>query len=61
MAERLGQRKVRNLLATGAQAVFTGNVGCLIQIGRYARAEKPDLWLAHPIDALWASYTGSGS
>src|SRR6202011_3385206 len=53
MAERLGQRKIRNILATGARAVFTGNVGCLLQIGRYLRVQHPDLWVAHPIDALW--------
>jgi glycolate oxidase iron-sulfur subunit len=61
MAERLGQRKARNILDTGAEAVFTGNVGCLLQIGRYLRAEKPDLWTAHPVDALWASYSGARS
>lgn len=59
MAERLGRRKARNILDTGAEAVFTGNVGCLLQIGRYLRAEKPDLWTAHPVDALWASYSGA--
>ena len=59
MAERLGQRKARNLLATGAQAVFSGNVGCLLQIGRHLRKLRPDIWIAHPIDALWASYNGS--
>jgi len=58
MADRLGQRKARNLLATEAQAVFTGNVGCLLQIGRHLRKLRPDLWIAHPIDALWASYSG---
>jgi glycolate oxidase iron-sulfur subunit len=59
MAERLGQRKARNILATGAQAVFSGNVGCLLQVQRYLRRERPDLWIAHPIDALWAAYTGT--
>jgi glycolate oxidase iron-sulfur subunit len=58
MAERLGKRKAKNILATGAQAVFTGNVGCLLQITRHLRAERPDLWVAHPIDALWAAYSG---
>jgi glycolate oxidase iron-sulfur subunit len=58
MSERLGQRKVHNLLATGAQAVFTGNVGCILQIGRYLRTHRPDMWVAHPVDALWASYMG---
>jgi glycolate oxidase iron-sulfur subunit len=58
MAERLGERKVKNILETGAEAVFSGNVGCLIQIGRYLREKRPGVWVAHPIDALWASYAG---
>jgi glycolate oxidase iron-sulfur subunit len=58
MAERLGRRKVQNILATSADAVFTGNVGCILQIGKYLRAARPDVWVAHPIDALWASYSG---
>ncbi len=58
MAERLGRRKVENILAAKPQAVFTGNVGCLLQIGRYLRSTRPDIWVAHPIDALWASYSG---
>jgi glycolate oxidase iron-sulfur subunit len=58
MAERLGERKASNILATGAQAVFTGNVGCLMQITRHVRKLKPKMWFAHPVDALWASYSG---
>ena len=59
MAERLGERKAKNVLETGADAVLSGNVGCLIQLGRYLRAKKPGLIIAHPIDALWASYSGT--
>jgi glycolate oxidase iron-sulfur subunit len=58
MAERLGERKAKNILATGAEAVFTANVGCLIQVGRYLRKQQRELWVAHPVDALWASYKG---
>jgi glycolate oxidase iron-sulfur subunit len=61
MSEQLGRRKARNILDTGAQAVFTGNVGCLLQIARYLREQKPDLWVAHPVDALWASYSKQSS
>lgn len=60
MAERLGLRKAANLLSTGADAVFSSNVGCLIQIGRYLREQKPNVWIGHVIDALWASYSGEG-
>jgi hypothetical protein len=61
MAHRLGERKVENILAAGAQAVFTGNVGCLLQIGKHLRARRPEVWAAHPIDVLWASYSGDYS
>ena len=58
MAQVVGRRKARNILETGAQAVFSGNVGCLLQIARHVRPHRPDMWVAHPIDALWASYSG---
>ncbi len=58
MAERLGRRKAERILETGARAVFAGNVGCLLQITRYLRQRDPHFWVAHPIDALWASYSG---
>jgi glycolate oxidase iron-sulfur subunit len=58
MSARLGARKAANVLATGARAVFTGNVGCQLQILRHLRERDPGLWVAHPVDALWASYSG---
>ena len=58
MAEKLGDRKAANVLATGAKALFTGNVGCLMQIARHLKETSPDVWCAHPVDALYASYTG---
>ncbi|HEV3449323.1 MAG TPA: heterodisulfide reductase-related iron-sulfur binding cluster [Gemmataceae bacterium] len=58
MAERLGQRKVQNILDARVQAVFSGNVGCLLQVGRYLRRRDPNIWVTHFIDALWASYNG---
>jgi glycolate oxidase iron-sulfur subunit len=58
MAERLGKRKVDHILASGADAVIAANVGCLIQIGRHLRQEQRDTLVAHPIDILWASYSG---
>lgn len=58
MAERLGQRKIKHVLDTGAKAVFTANVGCILQIARNLRRQHSDIWVAHPVDALWASYSG---
>lgn len=61
MAEKLGDRKTANIRATGAQAVFMGNVGCLLQVARHLKKTAPDIWVAHTIDALWASYSGEMS
>lgn len=61
MAEQLGARKADRIATTGASAVFAGNVGCLLQIARHLRSARPDIWVAHPVDALWASYSGSRS
>jgi glycolate oxidase iron-sulfur subunit len=58
MAERLGDRKAANIASTGVRAVFTGNVGCLMQITRHLKQAEAALWCAHPVDALWASYSG---
>jgi glycolate oxidase iron-sulfur subunit len=58
MAHRLGARKARNVLDSGARALFAGNVGCLLQLGLHLRREWPELWVAHPVDALWAGYSG---
>jgi glycolate oxidase iron-sulfur subunit len=58
MADRLGDRKAANISSTGARAVFIGNVGCLMQITRHLKKTDPGVWCAHPVDALWASYSG---
>jgi glycolate oxidase iron-sulfur subunit len=58
MSAQLGARKAGHIAATGARAVFTGNVGCLLQILRHLRRTSPGTWVAHPVDALWASYSG---
>jgi glycolate oxidase iron-sulfur subunit len=58
MATRLGDRKAERILSTKAQAVFMGNVGCLMQVARHLKKAAPDIWVAHTIDALWASYSG---
>ncbi len=56
MADRLGQRKLRNILDTGAQVVVTANAGCLMQIAREARLKGQMLRVVHPIDLLDLSY-----
>ena len=58
MATRLGDRKADRIKETGAQAVLMGNVGCLMQVARHLKKIAPDIWVAHTIDAVWASYSG---
>ena len=54
----MGLEAIAQSIAATADAVFTGNVGCSLQIIRHLREAKPDMWVAHPVDALWASYSG---
>ena len=58
MAERLGARKAQQLQATQAQAIFTANAGCLLQIAKHMKPHSGCRWIAHPMEALWASYSG---
>jgi glycolate oxidase iron-sulfur subunit len=58
MAERLVERKTKNLEKTGAEAVFAANAGCLLHISRRLRQEGKKVWITHPIEALDLSYRG---
>jgi len=51
MAEQLGRRKASRIESTGAAAVAAGNLGCLVQIGRYT-----GLPAVHTVELLdWAT------
>jgi glycolate oxidase iron-sulfur subunit len=56
MAERLSQRKMRNILSTGARVVVTANAGCLMQIACEARLQGQVLKIVHPMELLDLSY-----
>jgi glycolate oxidase iron-sulfur subunit len=56
MADRLSQRKMKNILSTGARTVVTANAGCLLQIMREARMQDKKLSIVHPMDLLDLSY-----
>lgn len=58
MADRLGRRKLRNIISTGARVVATANAGCLLQIMRQARMDGEVLKVVHPMDLLDLSYRG---
>lgn len=57
MADRLGQRKVRNLLATGAGVVVSANAGCTLQMQAMLKAAgRSDVRVLHPLELLAESY-----
>ncbi|MDQ4102997.1 MAG: heterodisulfide reductase-related iron-sulfur binding cluster [Actinomycetota bacterium] len=57
-ATELGDRKARNVLATGASVLVTANPGCLMQIAASARRLGKPLTLAHTVTVLDASLRG---
>ncbi len=58
MADRLAERKIDNIVATGASLVLAANAGCLLQIGSEVRRRKLPLRVMHPMDLLELSYRG---
>lgn len=59
MANRLLQRKLEHIRATGANTVATGNPGCLLQLVNGARQQGWVLRVAHPVSLLAAAYRNS--
>jgi glycolate dehydrogenase iron-sulfur subunit len=58
MAGALGDRKARAILATGAQAVVTGNPGCAIQVRAALDRADAVLPVLHIVDLLDIAYRG---
>jgi glycolate oxidase iron-sulfur subunit len=58
MSERLGQRKLDRIVATGATLVATGNVGCILQIARQVKQSGRAIRVVHPVDLLDLAYRG---
>jgi glycolate oxidase iron-sulfur subunit len=56
MADKLAQRKVDHIAATGAAIVATGNPGCLLQIQNALRARGLDVAAVHPVSLLAQAY-----
>ena len=53
----LGERKARNLLDTGAEAVVAGNPGCALQISAHTERLGRPLPVLHPMELLARSIT----
>ena len=57
-ADAIGERKVDNVLSTGAQVLAAANAGCTLQIQKLLRARGATLPAAHPIEILDAAIRG---
>jgi glycolate oxidase iron-sulfur subunit len=57
-ARELGERKARNILATGAELLVTANPGCLMQVAVSAQRLGATMALAHTIEVIDASIRG---
>jgi glycolate oxidase iron-sulfur subunit len=58
-AQQLGDRKVRNCVATGADVIVSGNPGCLLQIGAGLARAGRRIPVRHTIEVLDASLRGA--
>jgi glycolate oxidase iron-sulfur subunit len=56
IARTLGDRKADNLLSTGAQAVITGNIGCMTQLRDRLKAAGKPIPVWHTMEALAMAY-----
>lgn len=52
IAAQLGQRKAEAILGTGAQAVVTGNIGCMTQIDSHLQRLGKPLPIFHTVELL---------
>ena len=57
-ARELGDRKAKNVLATGAQLLVTANPGCLMQVASSIERAGGHVALAHTVEVLDASIRG---
>lgn len=56
IAGQLGERKARNILATGAEIITTGNIGCLTQIAANLQRLGRPLPMWHTVEVLDRAY-----
>jgi glycolate oxidase iron-sulfur subunit len=56
IANTLGERKARNIQRTGAQAVISGNIGCMVQIEKHGAALGAPLKVLHTMQVLAAAF-----
>jgi glycolate oxidase iron-sulfur subunit len=59
IANQLGERKARSIIATGAQVIATGNIGCFTQIQTHLRRLGKEIPVYHTMELLDKAYAGT--
>ncbi len=60
MSTRLGDRKARNIIATGANYMATGNPGCALQLGNALTRAGSEIEVRYAVDILDEVYRAGG-
>jgi glycolate oxidase iron-sulfur subunit len=58
IARSLGERKATAIQATGADAVASGNIGCLTQMRTHLQALGADIPVMHTVEILDRAFGG---
>lgn len=58
-AAHLGEAKARAIIATGAEVVATGNIGCLVQLQAHLKRLGSPIRVRHTMQILRDAYAGS--
>jgi glycolate oxidase iron-sulfur subunit len=61
MSQKLLTRKLKNIDATGATIVATGNPGCHLQLTNGAKLQDRKFKIRHPVSLLAAAYRAEGN
>lgn len=59
VAASLGERKAERILATGADVVASGNIGCMVQLRRHLRLLGSSLPVVHVVEILDRAYAAA--
>jgi glycolate oxidase iron-sulfur subunit len=60
IAGSLGTQKAANVIATGAEIVATGNIGCLTQLRTHLTRQNASIQIRHTMQVLRDAYTAAG-
>ncbi len=58
LARQLGERKAQHILSTEAQAVATGNIGCMVQLRNHLTVLGQAIPVWHTMEVLDRAYNG---